>query len=221
MLCCGSRYLPAAQAAVRSNPDWKHRHTHLAMRRQKSIAKVAMGRRLAVRWYWMWRREWDYRQFRAVGWYAGKLVTGHGVNTRALCLEWASSQGGADSKSHWSPSGLARLIPRNTAPKDVSFFSSFSLQCFSREYSPPYPQFPHRLGTARLGTVFCFIWRVSVMLANSDSCGAAFVLKVDLNRRLLAHRLRPESNAAALSYSRKEETSCLAPIDRTLLVTPV
>ena len=28
---------------------------HLAMRRHKGIAKVAMGRRLAVRLYWMWR----------------------------------------------------------------------------------------------------------------------------------------------------------------------
>ena len=70
----------AAQAAVRSDPDWSRRYIHLAMRRQKSIAKVAMGRKLAVRLYWMWRREWDYRQFREFGSYAGELVTGHGVN---------------------------------------------------------------------------------------------------------------------------------------------
>jgi len=70
----------AAQAAVRSDPDWKRRYIHLAMRRQKSIAKVAMGRKLAVRLYWMWRREWDYQQFRKFGSYAGELVTGHGVN---------------------------------------------------------------------------------------------------------------------------------------------
>jgi transposase len=51
------RYLlsEAAQAAVRFNPHWKRRYMHLAMRRHKSIAKVAMGRRLAVRLYWMWR----------------------------------------------------------------------------------------------------------------------------------------------------------------------
>ena len=70
----------AAQAAVRSDPDWRRRYIHLAMRRQKSIAKVAMGRKLAVRLYWMWRREWDYQQFREFGSNAGELVTGHSVN---------------------------------------------------------------------------------------------------------------------------------------------
>jgi transposase len=69
----------AAQAAARSDPDWRRRYVHLAMRKQKSIAKVALGRKLAVRLYWMWRREWDYRQFREFGSYAGELVTGHGV----------------------------------------------------------------------------------------------------------------------------------------------
>ena len=34
----------AAQAAARINPDWRRRYVHLAMRRHKSIAKVAMGR---------------------------------------------------------------------------------------------------------------------------------------------------------------------------------
>src|SRR5712691_8465567 len=42
----------AAQAAVRNNPDWRRRYIHLAMRRDKSIAKVAMGRRLGVHLYW-------------------------------------------------------------------------------------------------------------------------------------------------------------------------
>ena len=45
----------AAQAAVRKDPDWRRRYMHLAMRRHKSIAKVAMGRRLAIRLYWMMR----------------------------------------------------------------------------------------------------------------------------------------------------------------------
>ncbi len=35
---------------------------HLAMRRHKSIAKIAMGRRLAVRLYWMWRNGREYSQ---------------------------------------------------------------------------------------------------------------------------------------------------------------
>ena len=40
------RYLlvEAAQAAARCNSDWRRRYLHLAMRRHKSIAKVAMGR---------------------------------------------------------------------------------------------------------------------------------------------------------------------------------
>ena len=42
------RYLlvEAAQAAAHLHPDWRRRYMHLAMRRHKSIAKVAMGRRL-------------------------------------------------------------------------------------------------------------------------------------------------------------------------------
>src|SRR4029450_5492019 len=53
----------AAQAAVRCNPDWRRRYRNLAMRRQRNIAKVAMGRRLGVCLYWMWRRGWEYQQF--------------------------------------------------------------------------------------------------------------------------------------------------------------
>jgi transposase len=74
----GFLLVEAAQAAVRSDPEWRRRYLHLAMRREKSIAKVAMGRKLGVRLYWMWRREWDYRQFREFGSYAGELVTVHG-----------------------------------------------------------------------------------------------------------------------------------------------
>ena len=55
----------AAQAAARSNPDWRRRFMHLAMRRERRIAKVAMARRLAVRLFWMWRKEWDYQQLRS------------------------------------------------------------------------------------------------------------------------------------------------------------
>ena len=36
----------AAQAAARCDSDWRRRYVHLAMRRQKNIAKVAMARRL-------------------------------------------------------------------------------------------------------------------------------------------------------------------------------
>jgi len=70
----------AAQAAARWDADWRRRYMHLAMRRQNSIAKVAMARRLAVRLYWMWRRGWDYSQWVKFGSNAGQLGTGHGVN---------------------------------------------------------------------------------------------------------------------------------------------
>ena len=69
----------AAQAAVRNNADWRRRYLHLAMRRHRSIAKVAMGRRLGVRLYWMWRNSREYSPSMEFGSYAGQLGTGHGV----------------------------------------------------------------------------------------------------------------------------------------------
>jgi transposase len=68
----------AAQAAARSNPAWRRRYMHLAMRRHKSIAKVALARRLAVRLYWMWRNQCAYSPSVEFGSYAGQLGTGHG-----------------------------------------------------------------------------------------------------------------------------------------------
>jgi len=52
----------AAQVTVRSDPEWRSKYFHLAMRRGRKIAKVAMARKLAVRLYWMWRKGWDYEQ---------------------------------------------------------------------------------------------------------------------------------------------------------------
>ena len=69
----------AGQVAARVHPDWRRRYIHLAMRRHKSIAKVAMGRRLAIRLYWMWRNGCEYSQSLEFGSYAGQLGTGHGV----------------------------------------------------------------------------------------------------------------------------------------------
>src|SRR5437879_6462411 len=69
----------AVQAAARIHPDWRRRYIHLAMRRHKSIAKVAMGRRLAVRLYWMWRNGCEYSPSLEFGSYAGQLGTRHGV----------------------------------------------------------------------------------------------------------------------------------------------
>ena len=68
----------AAQTAARIHPDWRRRYVHLAMRRHKSIAKVAMGRRLAIQLYWMWRNGCEYSRSGKCGSYAGQLGTGHG-----------------------------------------------------------------------------------------------------------------------------------------------
>src|SRR4249920_1926537 len=60
----------AAQAAARIDPEWRRRYIHLAMRRHKSIAKVAMGRKLAIRLYWMWRNGCGYSRSSEFGSYA-------------------------------------------------------------------------------------------------------------------------------------------------------
>ena len=53
----------AAQVTVRCDPGVAQSSTfHLAMRRGRKIAKVAMARRLAVRLFWMWRKGWNYEQ---------------------------------------------------------------------------------------------------------------------------------------------------------------
>ena len=52
---------------------------HLALRRQRNIAKVAMARRLGVRLYWMWRKGWEYADWVKFGSHAGQLGIGNGV----------------------------------------------------------------------------------------------------------------------------------------------
>src|SRR5258707_3250897 len=69
----------AAQAAARSNPEWRRRYTHLAMRLNKSLAKVTVGRKLGVRLYWMWRNGCAFSPSFEFGSYVGQLGTGHGV----------------------------------------------------------------------------------------------------------------------------------------------
>jgi transposase len=68
----------AAQATVRWDPDWRRRYVHLAMRRERRIAKVAMARRLAIRLYWMWRNGWEYAQALEFGSYVGQPGQTHG-----------------------------------------------------------------------------------------------------------------------------------------------
>ena len=69
----------AAQVTVRNDRSGAARYFHLAMRRGRKIAKVAMARRLAVRLYWMWRRQWDYEQWKKFGPHAGQPGMSDGV----------------------------------------------------------------------------------------------------------------------------------------------
>ena len=62
----------AAQVTVRSQAEWRSRFFHLAMRRGRKIAKVAMARKLAVHLYWMWRQGLDYGQTQKLGSHAGE-----------------------------------------------------------------------------------------------------------------------------------------------------
>jgi transposase len=76
----------AAQVSARSIPEWRHKYFHLAMRRGRKIAKVAMARRLAVQIFWMWRKGWDYEQVKKFGSHAGQPGHRDGVqfNTEKL-----------------------------------------------------------------------------------------------------------------------------------------
>jgi transposase len=69
----------AAQVTVRSLPEWRSKYVHLTMRRGRKIAKVAMARKLAVRLYWMMRKEWDYQQLKKFGSHAGQPGNRDGV----------------------------------------------------------------------------------------------------------------------------------------------
>lgn len=69
----------AAQVTVRSLPEWRSKYVHLMMRRGRKIAKVAMARKLAVRLYWMWRKGWNYEQWKKFGSYVGQPVHRYGA----------------------------------------------------------------------------------------------------------------------------------------------
>jgi transposase len=61
----------AAQAAAGFDPEWRSKFLHLAMRRERRIAKVAMARKLAVSLYWMWRKQRHFQPSVEIGSYAG------------------------------------------------------------------------------------------------------------------------------------------------------
>ena len=76
--CC-ALLVEAAQVTVRSLPEWRSKYFHLAMRRGRKIAKVAMARKLAIQLYWMMRKEWDYEQVKRFGPHAGQPENRRGV----------------------------------------------------------------------------------------------------------------------------------------------
>jgi transposase len=53
----------AAHVAVRFEAEWKRKYTRLAMKKNRSIAAVAIARCLAVRLWWMWKLGLNYQQF--------------------------------------------------------------------------------------------------------------------------------------------------------------
>jgi transposase len=67
------RYLlgQSALSATHADPDWHRQYAHLAIRKNHAVAKVAMARKLAVRLFWMWRREWDYAEWKKLGSHVG------------------------------------------------------------------------------------------------------------------------------------------------------
>jgi transposase len=71
----------AAQVTVRSQQEWRNKFFHLAMRRGRKIAKVAMARKLAVHLYWMWRQGRDYGQMQKLGSHAGEPGNRDGVQS--------------------------------------------------------------------------------------------------------------------------------------------
>ncbi len=69
----------AAQVTVRSLPEWRNKYHHLMMRRGRKTAKVAMARKLAVHLYWMWRKGWDFEQWKKFGSHVGQPGNRYGV----------------------------------------------------------------------------------------------------------------------------------------------
>jgi transposase len=69
----------SAQVAARSIPQWRNQYFHLAMRRGRKIAKVALARKLAIRLFWMMRQGWDYEQMKKFGSHAGQPGNRDGV----------------------------------------------------------------------------------------------------------------------------------------------
>jgi len=66
-----SLLVEAAHSAVEGDPELGRCYRRLAMRKSRSIAVVAVARKLAVRLWWMWTRGVDYGKLRQSGSHAG------------------------------------------------------------------------------------------------------------------------------------------------------
>ena len=80
----------AAQVTVRSLPEWRSKYFHLAMRRGRKIAKVAMARKLAIQLYWMMRKEWDYEQVKKIRSARGTARKSPWCAVEHRVIDWAS-----------------------------------------------------------------------------------------------------------------------------------
>jgi hypothetical protein len=66
---------------ARCEPEWRQHYFHLVLRRGRAIAKVALGRKLAVRLFWMWRKDQNYQQVKKFGSDTGQLEVPNGVKS--------------------------------------------------------------------------------------------------------------------------------------------
>ena len=68
---CSATCSAATLRATRLENEWRRQYLHLVMRRNHATAKVATARKLAVRLFWMWQRQWNYEQLKKFGSHAG------------------------------------------------------------------------------------------------------------------------------------------------------
>jgi hypothetical protein len=64
----------AAHIASRYDPQWRRKYLRLAMKKNRSIATVAVARCLAVRLWWMWKLGLNYGQMKESRSHAEQLV---------------------------------------------------------------------------------------------------------------------------------------------------
>ena len=64
----------AAHIAIRREPEWQRKYKRLAMKKNRSIAAVAVARCLAVRLWWMWKLGLDYGPMKESRSHAESLV---------------------------------------------------------------------------------------------------------------------------------------------------